>query len=203
MGLGPADRCDGSSRPEGRSTAGRSSMAVSPLSRRAGVLSLTAAVLIVLSQIMRLALSRLGPDWATTPAYGLTYSVALLGMGSLLPLAIAIGWIGLPLQPDLTDGTPPPHRHGPRLTEQRYSYEALTAPSPSVSLWPWPAASPRRCSGPCLPPRTTARTSPPSTGTCARRWMRSASRAWRSASCTVTASCMCRASDRRTDPDGR
>ena len=45
-------------------------MALSPLSRRAGVLSLTAAVLIVLSQIMRLALSRLlGPDWATTPAY--------------------------------------------------------------------------------------------------------------------------------------
>ena len=75
-------------------------MAVSPLSRRAGVLSLTAAVLIVLSQIMRLALSRLGPDWATTPAYGLTYSVALLGMGSLLPLAIATGWIGLPLQPE-------------------------------------------------------------------------------------------------------
>ena len=76
-------------------------MAVSPLSRRAGVLSLTAAVLIVLSQIMRLALSRLlGPDWATTPAYGLTYSVALLGMGSLLPLAIAIGWIGLSLQPE-------------------------------------------------------------------------------------------------------
>ena len=88
-------------------------MAVSPLSRRAGVLSLTAAVLIVLSQIMRLALSRLlGPDWATTPAYGLTYSVALLGMGSLLPLAIAIGWIGLPFQPesDRRHATAPPPR---------------------------------------------------------------------------------------------
>ena len=45
-------------------------MTLSPISRRAGLLSLTAAVLIVLSQLMRLALSRLlGPDWATTPAY--------------------------------------------------------------------------------------------------------------------------------------
>jgi hypothetical protein len=66
-------------------------MAPSPLSRRAGVLSLSAAVLIVLSQIMRLALSRLlGPDWATTPAYTLTYSIALLGMGSLLLAVTAI-----------------------------------------------------------------------------------------------------------------
>ena len=57
-------------------------MALSPLSRRAGALSLTAAILIVLSQIMRLALSRLlGPDWATTAAYTVTYSLALLGMG--------------------------------------------------------------------------------------------------------------------------
>ena len=38
-------------------------MALSPLSRRAGMLSLTAAVLIVLSQVMRLGLSwLLGPD---------------------------------------------------------------------------------------------------------------------------------------------
>jgi hypothetical protein len=60
-------------------------MALSAISRRAGLLSVTAAVLIVLSQIMRLALSRLlGPDWATTPAYTVTYTVALLGMGSLL-----------------------------------------------------------------------------------------------------------------------
>jgi hypothetical protein len=68
-------------------------MAPSPLSRSAGVLvlSLTAAGLIVLSQIMRLALSRLlGPDWATTPAYTLTYTVALLGMGSLLLAVTAI-----------------------------------------------------------------------------------------------------------------
>jgi hypothetical protein len=66
-------------------------MAPSPLSRRAGVLSLSAAVLIVLSQIMRLALSRLlGPDWATTSAYTLTYTVALLGMGSLLLAVTAI-----------------------------------------------------------------------------------------------------------------
>ncbi len=79
-------------------------MALSPLSRRAGVLSLTAAVLIVLSQIMRLALSRLlGPDWATTPAYTLTYSIALLGMvGLLLALTTiysreyaALGTLGL------------------------------------------------------------------------------------------------------------
>ena len=66
-------------------------MALSPISRRAGLLSVTAAALIVLSQIMRLALSRLlGPDWATTPAYTLTYTIALLGMGSLLLAVTAI-----------------------------------------------------------------------------------------------------------------
>jgi hypothetical protein len=66
-------------------------MALSPISRRAGLLGVTAAVLIVLSQLMRLAMSRLlGPDWATTPAYTLTYSIALLGMGSLLLAVTAI-----------------------------------------------------------------------------------------------------------------
>ena len=66
-------------------------MAPSPISRRAGLLSVTAAVLIILSQIMRLALSRLlGPDWAMTAAYTLTYSIALLGMGSLLLAVTAI-----------------------------------------------------------------------------------------------------------------
>jgi hypothetical protein len=66
-------------------------MALSPFSRRVRLLGLTAAVLIVLSQIMRLALSRLfGPDWATAPAYTLTYTVALLGMGSLLLAVTAI-----------------------------------------------------------------------------------------------------------------
>ena len=66
-------------------------MALSPISRRAGLLSVTAAVLIILSQVMRLALSRLlGPDWATTPAYTLTYAVALLGMGSLLLAVTAV-----------------------------------------------------------------------------------------------------------------
>jgi len=66
-------------------------MALSPISRRAGLLSVTAAVLIVLSQIMRLAMSRLlGPDWATTPAYTLTYTIALFGMGSLLLAVTAI-----------------------------------------------------------------------------------------------------------------
>ena len=60
-------------------------MTLSPISRRAGMLSLAAAVLIVLSQVIRLAVGRLlGPDWATTPAYTLTYTIALLGMGGLL-----------------------------------------------------------------------------------------------------------------------
>ena len=60
-------------------------MVLAPLSRRAGVLSLTAAVLIVLSQVLRLGVVRLlGPDWVTTPAYTVTYSIALLGMGALL-----------------------------------------------------------------------------------------------------------------------
>ena len=109
-------------------------MALSPFSRRAGVLSLTAAALIVLSQVMRLGVGRLlGPDWVTTPAYTVTYSIALLGTllglaalracafpraaallllaGGLagplalstpyqIPLAIAIGWIGVTLRPE-------------------------------------------------------------------------------------------------------
>jgi hypothetical protein len=66
-------------------------MALSPFSRRAGVLSLTAAVLIVLSQVMRLGVGRLlGPDWVATPAYTVTYFVALLGMGTLLLALTAI-----------------------------------------------------------------------------------------------------------------
>lgn len=66
-------------------------MALSPLSRRAGVLSFTAAVLIVLSQVTRLGVGRLlGPDWVTTPAYTLTYTLALLGMGALLLALTAI-----------------------------------------------------------------------------------------------------------------
>lgn len=66
-------------------------MALSPFSHRAGVLSLTAAVLIVLSQIMRLGVGRLlGPDWVTTAAYTVTYSIALLGMGALLLALTAI-----------------------------------------------------------------------------------------------------------------
>jgi hypothetical protein len=66
-------------------------MALSPLSRRAGMLSLTAAVLIVLSQVMRLGVGRrVGPDWVTTPAYTVTYSIALLGMGALLLALSAI-----------------------------------------------------------------------------------------------------------------
>jgi hypothetical protein len=66
-------------------------MALSPLSRRASVLSLTAAALIVLNQVMRLGARRLlGPDWVTTPAYTLTYGIALLGMGALLLALTAI-----------------------------------------------------------------------------------------------------------------
>jgi hypothetical protein len=55
------------------------------------MLSLTAAVLIVLSQVMRLVGGRLlGPGWAPTPAYTLTYTVALLGMGTPLLALTAI-----------------------------------------------------------------------------------------------------------------
>jgi hypothetical protein len=66
-------------------------MAFSPISRRASILSLSAAVLIILSQVMRLVGGRLlGPDWATTPAYTVTYTLALLGMGTLLLALTAI-----------------------------------------------------------------------------------------------------------------
>jgi len=66
-------------------------MALSPISRLAGALSLTAAILIVLSQVMRLGVGRLlGPDGATTPVHTLTYSLALLGMGALLLALTAI-----------------------------------------------------------------------------------------------------------------
>jgi hypothetical protein len=55
------------------------------------MLSMIAAVLIMLSQIMRLVGGRLlGPDWATTPAYTLIYTLALLGMGTLLLALTAI-----------------------------------------------------------------------------------------------------------------
>jgi hypothetical protein len=66
-------------------------MALSSFSRCAGVLSLTAAVLIVLSQVMRLGVGRLlGQNWVTTPAHTVTYFVALLGMGALLLALSAI-----------------------------------------------------------------------------------------------------------------
>jgi hypothetical protein len=55
------------------------------------MLCITAAVLIILSQVMRLAGGGLlGPDWVTTPAYTLTYTVALLGMAALLLALTAI-----------------------------------------------------------------------------------------------------------------
>ena len=60
-------------------------MALSPITRRAGMLSVTAAILIILSQIMRLVVGRLlGPDSAATWAHTVTYVLALLGMGTLL-----------------------------------------------------------------------------------------------------------------------
>jgi hypothetical protein len=66
-------------------------MTLSPISRWASIFSLTAAALIILSQVMRLVGGRLlGPDWATTPAYTLTYTLALLGMGTLLLALTAI-----------------------------------------------------------------------------------------------------------------
>ena len=66
-------------------------MTLSPIGCQAGTLSLTAAVLIVLSQVIRLAVGRLlGPDGATTPAYTLTYALALLGMATLLLAVTAI-----------------------------------------------------------------------------------------------------------------
>jgi hypothetical protein len=55
------------------------------------VLSLTAAALTVLSQVMRLVVGwLLGPHGAATPVHTLTYSVALLGMGTLLLALTAI-----------------------------------------------------------------------------------------------------------------
>jgi hypothetical protein len=69
----------------------RSSVTLSPISRRAGMLSLTAAVLIVLSQVMRLVGGPvLGPNWVTTPAYTVTYATAMLGMAALLLALTAI-----------------------------------------------------------------------------------------------------------------
>ncbi len=60
-------------------------MALSPITRRAGVLSVTAAILIVVSQVMRLVVGRLlGPGSAATSAHTVTYVLALLGMGTLL-----------------------------------------------------------------------------------------------------------------------
>ena len=85
-------------------------MALSPLSRRAGVLSLTAAVLIVLSQIMRLATSAarsgLGDD------AGVHRDLQPRPARDGQPAEVAIGWIGYPLcrnsQP--AHGTPPDAR---------------------------------------------------------------------------------------------
>jgi hypothetical protein len=59
-------------------------MALSPISRVAGPLSLAAAILIVSSQIMRLGVGRLlGREGVASPAHTLTYALALLGMGTL------------------------------------------------------------------------------------------------------------------------
>jgi hypothetical protein len=94
-------------------------MTLSPISRRAGTLSLTAAVLIVLSQVMRLIGGRLlGPDWATTPAYTVTYTIALLGMAALLLALTAIYTPGVrrsgQARPDRLRDRVPRHRYGGR-----------------------------------------------------------------------------------------
>jgi hypothetical protein len=66
-------------------------MALSPISRWAGLLSVTAAVLVVLSQVVRLGVGLLlGPDSAATPAHTMTYALALLGTGTLLLALTAI-----------------------------------------------------------------------------------------------------------------
>lgn len=79
-------------------------MSRSPLSRLAGPLCVTAAVLIVLSQLLRLGVGLvLGPGSASTPAHTWTYAFALLGMGVLMlaltslhvRAATALGRLGL------------------------------------------------------------------------------------------------------------
>ena len=95
-----------------------------------------------------------------------------------------------------------PHRHGPRLTEQRYSHEALTA-----HRHPFPCGSGLRHRVGGARIHVAAADDGPDLAAI-DRYVRSemdAQRipAWRSASCTGTASCTCRASDRRTGPDGR
>lgn len=83
-------------------------MALSPLSRRAGMLSLTAAVLTALSQVMRLASVRL-----LRPALSTPYQI---------PLAIAIGWIGLTLESESDRwpaAAPPPGPTFDRAAVQR------------------------------------------------------------------------------------
>ena len=76
----------------------------SPLSRLAGPICISASVLIVLGQLLRLGLGLLsGLDSRSTPAYTVTYAVALLGMAALLLAltalytreAIALGQLGL------------------------------------------------------------------------------------------------------------
>lgn len=76
----------------------------SPLIRLAGPLCISASVLIVLSQLLRLGLGLLsGLGSRSTPTHTVTYAVALLGMGALLLAltalytreATALGRLGL------------------------------------------------------------------------------------------------------------
>ena len=61
------------------------------VTRRTGLLSVVAAALIVLSQILRLGIGfMLGSDSATTVAHTVTYSLALLGMFALILALTAI-----------------------------------------------------------------------------------------------------------------
>ena len=76
----------------------------SPLTRLAGPLCISASVLIVLSQLLRLGLGLLsGLGSRSTPTHTITYAVALLGMAALLLAltalytreALALGRLGL------------------------------------------------------------------------------------------------------------
>ena len=115
------------------------------------------------------------------------------------PLAIAIGWIGLTLGQNLAATTPQALRQrSPRSpvrpsqtrhppSGQKYSHEALTNPLPEYRH-PFPGGvSCGVAFGGALVDLCHRRRHPNlvlSTDTCVRRWMRSPSRDWRSASCT-------------------
>jgi hypothetical protein len=122
-------------------------MALSPLSRPTGMLSVTAAVLIVLSQVMRLGVGGLlGQNWVTTPAYTVTSSIALLLMGALLLALTVIYTPGPSCELDL----------GPsRAGRTAAGYPRAPADRPDGTARPRPAGGRRRLT--CLRPGGLAR----------------------------------------------